>query len=121
MAGRKRKYKEEQYNEKPTLEWTLNQLMKLYRDYEDRFNYIKDSKDPDVYDMIESIKKNMGVLLKQITEFQTKFGQMIDDDALRISKLSDKALGEEIERLTAECKDYLKRKRWYDENGKVSA
>jgi regulator of replication initiation timing len=102
------------YTETPTLEWSLTQLMRLYNDYEERFEALRSNKDPEVYDMIESIKTKMCNLLKQITDFQNKFGQMIDDDILKISKLADHELSEEINKMIEESKEYLSRKKWYD-------
>lgn len=102
------------YTETPTLEWSLTQLMRLYNDYEERFEALRSNKDPEVYDMIESIKTKMSNLLKQITDFQNKFGQMIDDDILKISKLADHELSEEINKMIDESKEYLSRKKWYD-------
>lgn len=103
-----------QMAETPTLEWNLNQLMILYQDYQERFDRVKDDKSIANYDQVENIKKQMQSLLKQITEFQAKYGQKLDDDILKISKMSDEELASELKRLTYECDKYLKKPKWYD-------
>lgn len=100
----------------PTLEWNLEQLMTLYEDYQERFNELKATKDTieDYDDRMESIKSKMQALLKQITEFQAKFGQKIDEDVMRINKLSDDELAKEFDALIRECGLYINKSKWHN-------
>lgn len=101
----------------PTLEWTLSELMNLYKHAEREFyRYEKDFVDNHKEGAIEKrdqYKKEMKELLKQITDFQNKFGEMLSDDSLKISMLSDDKFIEDLGAYTKEANEYLAKEKWY--------
>ncbi|NTW31050.1 MAG: hypothetical protein HGB12_00175 [Bacteroidetes bacterium] len=116
---------EEEPIESPTLEWTLVETMKLYKHTEKEFFKYEEkvSEWKEEYGTIEQLiemrdkyKKEMKELLKQITDFQNKFGEMLNDDSLKIGMLSDSDLMTELKKYTNEAQEYLAKEKWYNRN-----
>lgn len=85
------------HGELPTLEWTLSELMSLYKSS-------KDSGDED----------KMAKLLKQITDYQSKFGEMINENALRYGQMSTQELMDSVKPLMEDIQKYINKKKWHE-------
>lgn len=121
--------REEARVDNPTLEWTLTETMKLYKHADKEFKKYdelvieyegKEEKDMDVLGKLINLRdkyqRDMKELLKQITDFQNKFGEMLNDDSLKIGMLSDEALMGELGIYVEEAKEYLSKEKWYAKN-----
>jgi len=76
----------------PTLEWTLGEYTKMYQSvldrinsYEREFNTSKDTKYLEIIDKLENKQQN---LLKDIKDYQKKFGDKIDEDDLKLKEMT---------------------------------
>jgi hypothetical protein len=102
----------------PTLEWTLQENMRLYQHAEREFIKFdemcvkNDFGDGTInLELRDRYKKDMREMLKQITDHQNKFGEMLNNDTLEIGKMTTKELIAEYKKLNGEVEKFLSKEK----------
>lgn len=107
----------------PTLEWTIGEMREMYDTVKSRVvscrKMLEDSDiDTDrlkeINKMIDRDEKMQSTILKQITDYHNKFGEMLDEEFMRISRLSIEELVDTIQNLSGEVVSLLKKEKWYE-------
>lgn len=101
----------------PTLEWTMNENMTLYhlakREFERYDKEIADgARDKVTIGLRDKYQKDMKEMIKQITDHQNKFGEMLDKDALNISGMDKARFRNEFREYVKEFEDYFSKESW---------
>ena len=101
----------------PTLEWTMNENMTLYnlakKDFEIYDKMISEGqRDIETIKLRDKYQKDMKDMVKQITDHQNKFGEMLDRDALKVTSMDKDRFKREFEDLSREFQEYFSRDSW---------
>lgn len=106
----------------PTLEFTIGKLMDLLEDVETQYADVKKKllsvDDPEektlLSEMFKELREEKAKYLKQITDFQAKFGDMIKDDKLKLSRLSGIELIDYAKGALEKIVGHEKALKWYE-------
>ena len=106
----------------PSLEWTIGQYKEMFDDIKERLEdnrtKVKDIEDPDLYKVmvksIEDDEESLRKLLKLITDFQSKFSDMINQELVNINSYSLDKLIDMADTLANDVKLMAGKLKWYE-------
>lgn len=110
-------------NKAPSLEWTIGQYKEMYDKIKERLECnrtkVKDSLDDvEMYEaiskQIEEDEEALRKLLKLITDFQNKFGDMINQELINVNSYGLDRLIDMADKLALEVKESAGRLKWYE-------